>query len=323
MMQGIAAVPLTPQADLMDSARYFAWLFVTIVPLFVLASFLVGLAQEYVSPGHVREALEQRDGGRGNLAAAGVGAVTPFCSCSSIPLVAGLLQAGAPLGIVFSFLLASPLINEIAVPLLIGLFGLRVAALYVVVMFVAAVVGGLVLGRLLSFEDHIKIDGIASVGPDSPAMTDGGTFTGAAEPQVTHREHARAAAGHASSFLREMLPYITLGMIVAAIIHGVVPVSWLQSLLGPSNPVAVPLAVLAGVPMYFSLSAMLPVAASLASKGIAIGTVLALLVGTVGVSLPNLIMLNKLFSRRLLVTYVSTVVAIGIGVGLVFNAILL
>lgn len=323
MMQGIAAVPLTFRADLVDSARYFAWLFVTIVPLFVLASFLVGLAQEYVSPGRVRAALEQRDEGSGNLAAAGLGEVTPFCSCSSIPLVAGLLQAGAPLGIVFSFLLASPLINEIAVPLLIGLFGLRVAALYVVVMFVAAVVGGLVIGRLLAFEDHIKVDGITSVSPDSPTMTDGGTVTAAPGPQVTHREHARAAADHAWSFLREMLPYVTLGMIAAALIHGVVPVSWLQSLLGPSNPVAVPLAVLAGVPMYFSLSAMLPVAASLASKGIPIGTVLALLVGTVGVSLPNLIMLNKLFSRRLLVTYVSTVVAIGIGVGVVFNTILI
>jgi hypothetical protein len=153
-------------------------------------------------------------------------------------------------------------------------------------------------------------------------MTDGGTITAAPGPQVTHRERARAAADHAWSFLREMLPYVTLGMVAAALIHGVVPVWWLQSLLGPSNPVAVPLAVLAGVPMYFSLSAMLPVAASLASKGIPIGTVLALLVGTVGVSLPNLIMLHNLFSRRLLVAYVSTVVAIGVGVGLVFNAVL-
>jgi uncharacterized membrane protein YraQ (UPF0718 family) len=323
MMQEIAAVPLTLRADLLDSARYFAWLVVTIVPLFVLASFLVGLAQKYVSPGRVREALEQRDAGSGNLAAAGVGAVTPFCSCSSIPLVAGLLQAGAPLGIVFSFLLASPLINEIAVPLLIGLFGLRVAALYVVVMFVAAVAGGLIIGRLLSFEDHVEVDGIASMGPDSSVMTDGGAITADPGVQATHREHARAAAGHARSFLHEMLPYVTLGMVAAALIHGVVPVSWLQSLLGPSNPVAVPLAVLAGVPLYFSLSAMLPVAASLVSTGIPIGTVLALLVGTVGVSLPNLIMLNKLFSRRLLVAYVSTVVAIGIGVGLVFNAVLI
>jgi uncharacterized membrane protein YraQ (UPF0718 family) len=323
MMQEIAAVPLTLRADLLDSARYFAWLVVTIVPLFVLASFLVGLAQEYVSPGRVREALEQRDAGSGNLAAAGVGAVTPFCSCSSIPLVAGLLQAGAPLGIVFSFLLASPLINEIAVPLLIGLFGLRVAALYVVVMFVAAVAGGLIIGRLLSFEDHVEVDGIASMGPDSSVMTDGGAITADPGVQATHREHARAAAGHARSFLHEMLPYVTLGIVAAALIHGVVPVSWLQSLLGPSNPVAVPLAVLAGVPLYFSLSAMLPVAASLVSTGIPIGTVLALLVGTVGVSLPNLIMLNKLFSRRLLVAYVSTVVAIGIGVGLVFNAVLI
>lgn len=304
-------------AAAVDAARYFGWLFVTIVPLFFLAAFLVGIAQEYVSPGRIRSSLERRDGGTGNVAAAGVGAVTPFCSCSSVPMVAGLLQAGAPLGIVFSFLLASPLINEIAVPLLAALFGLEVAALYVGLMFGAAVLGGLVLGRVLDLETHVKSAGVDSIGTTGAAVADGGTISG---PR-SHRTRVGAAARHAAGFLREMLPYVGLGMVVAALIHGLVPVAWLQTVLGPSNPAAVPLAVLAGVPLYFSLSATLPVAAALVSKGLPIGTVLALLVGVVGVSLPNLILLQKLFSRRALAVYVGAVVAIGIAVGLTFNAL--
>lgn len=297
---------------IVDTARYFGWLFVTIVPLFLLATFLVGLAHEYLPPGRIRRSLEKRNNGSGNVAAAGVGALTPFCSCSSIPLVAGLLQAGAPLGIVFSFLLASPLINEIAVPLLAALFGLEVAVLYVGIMFTAAVGGGLLIGRFVTDEADVIDAGVTEYGPT--AVPDGGTA-------VSHRTHVERAGRHAWDFLREMLPYVTLGMVVAALVHGVVPVAWLDAVLGPSNPVAVPLAVVVGVPLYFSLSATLPVAAALVSKGIPIGTVLALLVGIVGVSLPNLIMLNKLFSRRLLAIYVAAVVAIGIAVGVVFNGL--
>lgn len=310
-------MPVGLSAAAVDAARYFGWLFVTIVPLFFLAAFLVGLAHEYVSPDRIRGALERRDGGSGNVAAAGVGAVTPFCSCSSVPMVAGLLQAGAPLGIVFSFLLASPLINEIAVPLLAALFGLEVAVLYVAIMFVAAVLGGLLLGRVMDLDRHVKSAGVDSIGTAGPAVADGGT----AAVTPDHRARFAAAARHAAGFLRGMLPYVLLGMVVAALIHGLVPVAWLSAVLGPSNPAAVPLAVLAGVPLYFSLSATLPVAAALVSKGIPIGTVLALLVGVVGVSLPNLILLNKLFTRRLLAVYVATVVSIGITVGVVFNGL--
>lgn len=300
---------------IVDGARYFVWLFLTIVPLFLLASFLVGLAKEYVSAARIRQPLDRRDGGTGNLAAAGVGAMTPFCSCSSIPLVAGLLQAEAPLGIVFSFLLASPLINEIAVPLLAVLFGVRVAVLYVAIMFSAAVTGGWLIGRFVTPHRHVKE--IKGTDYGATALPDGGTPAG----MVTHRHRVGRAARHAWSVLRDLLPYVTFGMLVAALVHGVVPVAWLDTVLGPSNPVAVPLAVLVGVPLYFSLSATLPVAAALVSKGIPIGTVLALLVGVVGVSLPNLIMLSKLFSRRLLTVYVTTVVGIGIVIGWVFNGL--
>lgn len=294
-------------------------LLVTIVPLFLAASFLVGLVQEYLSPGRVQRALERRDEGSGNVAAAGLGAVTPFCSCSSIPLVTGLLQAGAPLGIVVSFLLASPLINEVAVPLLAVLFGWRVAALYVGLMFAAAVVGGVIVGRLVEVDTDVDAAALAALEPEAPVRSDGGAPAAAGGPG--HRQRVRRAARHAWTFLHDLFPYILLGLVAAALIHGVVPVPWLQALLGRGNPLAVPTAVVAGVPLYFSLSAMLPVAHALVAKGIPLGTVLALLVGTVGVSLPNLVILNRLFSRRLLVVYVATVVAMGVVAGLLFNAL--
>ena len=140
---------------LLDSWDYFLHLAVILVPLFIGASFLVGLAQEYLRPEKVERKLRGHDEGTGNIAAAGLGAVTPFCSCSTVPVLAGLLQAGAPLGLAFSFLLASPLVNEIAVLLLVGLFGIEITVYYVIMTFVAAVAGGLVIGRL-GLAEHVK-----------------------------------------------------------------------------------------------------------------------------------------------------------------------
>lgn len=309
---------------IVESVAYFVQLAVVIVPLFVVAAFLAGIAREYLSPGRVERALQQREEGSGNVAAAAFGAVTPFCSCSSVPVVAGLIRAGAPTGIVFSFLLASPLINEIAVPLLAGLFGVEILALYVGVTFVAAVLGGFVVGRLGIEPEFEDVEGLGSAEQQS-AIPDGGiddlgrtTFD---DPATSHRTHVRRAGREAWQFFTAMFPYVLAGIAVAALIHGLVPVKWLRAVLGPENPFAVPLAVVAGVPLYFSLSAMLPVAAALVNQGIPIGTVLALLVGTVGVSLPNLIMLRKLFGGRLLVAYVATIVVLGIAIGLSFNVL--
>jgi uncharacterized membrane protein YraQ (UPF0718 family) len=321
----VALLRLQLPPAVVDLAFSFLGFAAFLLPLFLLASFLVGLAQAYLSPDRLRRSLQRRSAGNGNVAAALVGAVTPFCSCSSVPFVAGLLQAGAPLGIVFSFLLASPLVNEIAVPLLFGLFGWQVAVVYVLLMLTAAVLGGLLLGRLFEFEDHVDRTALAAAGTGTP-VADGGaptsaTALGSDEAQDSHRVRVRRAARSAWSFFVSLLPYVLLGVLLATLVHEVVPVDWLRSTLGPANPLAVPLAVVAGVPLYFSLSAMLPVAGVLVDNGVQIGTVLALLVGTVGVSLPNLVMLSKLFSRRLLVAYVGAVVAIGLAAGYLFNAL--
>ncbi|PSQ16304.1 permease [Halobacteriales archaeon QS_8_69_26] len=335
------------EGGLLAAADYFVHLSLVLVPLFVGASFLVGLVGEYLPPDRIERTFRRYDAGTGNVVAAGVGAVTPFCSCSTVPVLAGLLGAGAPLGMAFSFLLASPLVNELAVVLLVGVFGLKVAALYVAVAFAAAVAGGLVVGRL-GLEDHVK-DGSVLGSDDRSVATDGGTpgcessAAGAAGsdacggstacgdgscgspepvPDASHRARVRRAASEAREFFVDVLPYLLVGVTVGAIVHGFVPTALLHRVVGPENPLAVPIAAVVGAPMYVSMSAVLPVAATFADQGIPIGTVLAFVVGSAGVSLPNLVLLNKLFDRTLLAAYALTVVATGVTVGVVFNALL-
>lgn len=312
-------LPSGLESSLFDSGEYFVHLAAILIPLFLGASFLAGLAQEYLPPETVERKLRGHDEGTGNVAAAGLGAVTPFCSCSTVPVLAGLLQAGAPLGLAFSFLLASPIVNEIAVVLLVGLFGIEVAVWYVVTTFTAAVVGGFAIGRL-DLTAHVK-DVRITDGNTHVAVADGGTIDGIGKKTTgwTHKQHIESAARGAWQFFVETLPYLALGMLLGALIHGVVPASVVHTVLGSDNPLAVPLAALLGAPVYVSLSGMLPIAAALSEQGIAIGTVLAFVIGGAGVSLPNLILLNKLFKRRLLLVYAGTVVIIGIAVGIVFN----
>lgn len=325
-----------------ESAAFFVHLGVVLGPLFLAGSFLVGVAQEYLPAERVERSLRRHDGGTGNVVAAGVGAVTPFCSCSTVPLVAGLLQAGAPLGLTFSFLLASPLVNEIAVVLLVGLFGLRLTLLYVVGTFLAAVVGGVVVGRF-DLAGHVKpldaFDGQAVAtdgGAGGECGCDGSDVAPTREASVKpgrtgrdsgdatddgHRKRLTAAARGAWSFVADTWAYLLLGMTVGALIHGAVPVAVVRTVLGPENPLAVPLAAMSGAPVYVSMSGMLPIAASLADQGVPVGTVLAFVVGGAGVSLPNLVLLNRLFDRHLLAVYAATVVAIGVALGTVFNAV--
>jgi uncharacterized membrane protein YraQ (UPF0718 family) len=302
---------------LVSSWNYFLHLATVLVPLFVGASFLVGLAEEYLPPERVEGMLRRRNGGSGNVVAAGLGAVTPFCSCSTVPVLAGLLGAGAPLGLSFSFLLASPIVNEIAVLLLVGVFGVQVAAVYVVATLGAAIVGGVVLD---TFDlDHLVRD-VDVTADGRTTATDGGTADCSCSRETsraTHRERVTTAARGAAAFFRETFPYLLLGMGLGALIHGVVPASLLQQVAG--HPLAVPLAALAGAPLYVSTSGMLGIAAPLADQGVPIGTLVAFVVGGAGVSIPNLVLLHKLFERELLAVYAATVVTVGVSVGFLLN----
>jgi len=334
---------------------YFFHLAIVLVPLFLVGAFLVGLLREYLPPERVERVLRQYDGGTGNVVAAGTGAITPFCSASTVPILAGLLGAGAPLGIAYSFLLASPLVNELAVLLLLGEFGVMTTVLYVVLTAVAAIIGGVIIGKL-DLEHHVKDAEL--LGPDGPdgVATDGGHSAdcsrasdtppsetcgitrpscgmstpesetgcgGSSEQPNTHLLRFRGAAVSAVGFFTDLIPYLVLGMSLGAVIHAFIPATMIQAVIGPENPFAVFIASVAGAPIYLSMSAMLPIAASFTDQGIPIGTVLAFVVGSAGVSLPNLVLLNKLFTRTLLAVYALTVVIIGVVVGLTFNSLLL
>jgi uncharacterized membrane protein YraQ (UPF0718 family) len=306
------------ETALLDSWDYFLHLSTILVPLFIGASFLVGLVEEYLPPEKVEAMLQKRNRGSGNVAAAGLGAVTPFCSCSTVPVLAGLLGAGAPLGLSFSFLLASPIVNEIAAFLLLGLFGIKVTAIYLVSALVAAIVGGIVID---TFDLGHLVKDVRITTNDRTVATDGGTAScscSSSSQTKSHRERVETAAGGTWSFFRDTFPYLLLGMTLGALIHGAVPASWLQQAAG--NPLAVPLAALAGAPLYVSMAGMLGIAAPLVDQGVPIGTVIAFVVGGAGVSIPNLILLNKIFERKLLIVYAVTVVTIGtvLGYGLNF-----
>lgn len=312
-MQGTIRQPLS------ESVGYFIELAIWLLPLFLVASVLVGIAEEYLPPERLRELLRNQRGSRGNVIAAMLGALTPFCSCASIPVLAGLLQAGAPLGIAMSFLIAAPLINEVALLLLGGLFGWRIAALYVGITFVAIVTLGWVVDRC-DLNDHVKIaQTVAEPVPDGGTLEDGGPF--ASGTTRSHREHLRSAGRRALVFFAEMAPYLLLGMVLGAVLHGFVPANWVRAVLGTDNPAAVPVATLLGAPIYVSISAMLPLASSLVDQGIPLGTVLAFVVGGAGVSIPNLVILAKFFDRYLLALYVLIVVAVGVFVGSIFNVL--
>jgi len=317
-------IPSGAEGALLDSLEYFLHLAVVLTPLFIGASFLVGLAQEYLPPERVEAILRSRSQGRGNVLAAVFGAVTPFCSCSTVPVLAGLLGAGAPTGMAFSFLLASPIVNWIAVLLLFGLFGAGVAVAYVATALLAAVVAGLLIGAL-DLDSYVKDVRITAGGRE--IATDGGGSSAdltASEHSVapTHRARVTAAATGALSFFRDTVPYLVVGITIGALIHGAVPEEFLRRIAGPDNPLATPLAALAGAPVYVSISGMLPIAHSLTEAGIPIGTVIAFVIGGAGISIPNLILLNKLFEWRLLAVYATTVVTVGITVGVLFNTVL-
>jgi len=326
-------IPPGTEAALLDSWDYFLHLAMILTPLFIGASFLVGLAQEYLPPERVEEMLRARDHGSGNVLAAGLGAVTPFCSCSTVPVLAGLLGAGAPTGMAFSFLLASPIVNWIAVFLLFGLFGTGVTVAYVTTALLAAIVAGLIIGtfeldeyikdvRITAGGREIATDGGATPSDASGAADAGGcSECGTTATNRTHKERVTAAGEGALSFFRDTLPYIAVGIAIGALIHGAVPAELLQRIAGPGNPLATPIAALAGAPIYVSISGMLPIAHSLTEAGIPIGTVIAFVIGGAGISIPNLILLNKLFERRLLAIYATTVVTIGITVGVLFNTV--
>jgi len=269
---------------------------------------VVTLIRGFFPPEKVRGALAGRGEFVGGVGAAGLGIVTPFCSCSAVPLFIGFVEAGVPLGVTFSFLISSPMVNEVALVLLWGLFGPGIAAVYMVAGLTVAIVGGFVIGRL-HMERYVEDYVWALQG------TGGASF----EVKLSYEDRVRDAWTYTKDLVRRILPYIMIGIGIGAFIHGFVPTDLVVAIGGPGNPLAVPLVVLIAIPLYSNAAGTIPIVQALLGKGMAVGTTLAFMMAMTAISLPEFIILKKVIKTPLIVAF-ATIVTIGILIiGYLFN----
>jgi hypothetical protein len=309
----IAAVGLTRQTHLGEALHFFFYDTPKVLLLLAAIVFAMGIVHTFVSPERTRAWLAGRPLGLGNVLAALLGIVTPFCSCSAVPLFIGFLSAGVPLGVTFSFLISAPMVNEVALALLFGLFGWKVAALYLGLGLLVAIVAGLVIGRL-KMERHLEgwVQAIHAGKPTVVVME-----------QRAWADRIDAGAAHVKEIVGKVWPYILGGIALGAGIHGYVPQDFMASIMGHDAPWwSVPAAVLIGVPMYTNAAGIIPIVEALIGKGAALGTVLAFMMAVIALSAPEIIILRKVLKPRLIATFVGVVAAGILLVGYVFNAVL-
>ena len=279
--------------------------------LLTIVVFGVGIINTFFTPDRTRRILAGKRESVGNVFAALLGTVTPFCSCSAIPLFIGFVTAGIPLGVTFSFLISAPMVNEIAVVLLFGLLGWKVAAIYMGMGLAIAISAGWIIGRL-KMEKHIE-------SWVTETRTEQAQF---ALDRQTLRDRVYSGIQHVKEIVGKVWKWIVLGIAVGALIHGYVPEGLLASIMGKEAWWSVPIAVMIGIPMYSNASGMIPVVQALLGKGAALGTVLAFMMSVIALSLPEMIILRKVLRMRMIVTFVG-VVALGVLiVGYLFNMII-
>ena len=279
------------------------------IKIFLLLSILIfGISyiQSYFPPERTRKILGRFHGLGANTLAALLGTVTPFCSCSSIPIFMGFTSAGLPIGVTFSFLISSPMVDLGSLVLLMSVFGAKVALLYVFLGLLIAVLGGTILEKL-GMEKYVE-DFIKAA---PPVQAQG--------PELRRRDRLEYAKAQLLATIRKVAPYILLGVCIGAIIHNVIPESWVQGLLGQENAFSVILATAVGIPMYADIFGTIPVAEGLLYKGAGLGTVLSFMMAVTALSLPSLIMLKKAIKPRLLIAFVGVCAAGIILVGYFFN----
>lgn len=272
--------------------------------------FLVGVVQTFFPPARTRALLGGKRAGVGNVMAACLGIVTPFCSCSAVPLFIGFLSAGVPLGVTFSFLVSAPMVNEVALALLLALFGWKVAALYLGLGLLVAIVSGLLIGSL-RMENQLE-DWVRQAANTPPAL----------HQHLDWERRIRAGLTHARKIVSTVWPYVVVGIGLGAGIHGYVPEDVLASFMGKDTWWAVPAAVLLGIPMYAGAAGVVPVVQALIAKGAAMGTVLAFMMSVIALSAPEMIILRKALKPRLIAVFTGVVASGILLVGYVFNAIL-
>ena len=303
-----------------SSLHFFLYDVPKVLTLLIVISFIVGTFQSFLEPERVRSLLEGKRTFAGNVMAAMVGIITPFCSCSAVPLFIGFLEAGVPLGVTFSYLMAAPMVNEVAVILLWGLFGLKVTLIYIGFGVGLAIASGYLIGLLKlerwvePFVWELQRSRQGMVADDENNL----------EPiAITWNQRFEQGRFQSIEIVRSVWLYVVLGIAIGAGIHGYVPTEFITQYAGANNPLAVPLAVVMGVPLYANIAGVMPITEALVNKGMPMGTVLAFTMAVTALSLPEIVILKKVLKPQLLAVFVGLMTMGIISIGYIFNALLL
>jgi len=302
---------MQPGAHLTESIRFFVFEVPKVMLLLVLIIFIVGVIRSYFSAEKTQKLLEGKSLFTGNIMAAALGIVTPFCSCSAIPLFLGFVEAGIPIGVTFSFLIAAPLVNEVALVLLIGLFGWKVALIYVTTGLLIAIFAGWIIGKL-KLEKYVE-EWVFQVKTNREDSEN--------EP-IPFSERIKTGIETVKEILGKIWIYILIGIAVGAGAHGYVPEDLMGSILGKGNWYSVPLAILVGVPMYSNAAGIIPIVSVLIEKGVSLGTALAFMMSVIALSLPEIIILKKVLKWQLILAFVGIVASGILVVGFLFNLLI-
>lgn len=308
----VELLPIAPETRLAGALQFFFYDAPKVLMLLTGVVFVMGMVHTAISPERTRALLSGRRAGVGNAMAASLGVVTPFCSCSAVPLFIGFLQAGVPLGVTFSFLIAAPMVNEVALAMLFALFGWRIAALYLVTGLLVAIAAGMILGAL-HLDDGLE-DWVREL---------------RSRPAAAPSAHATTWAGRVESgwaYVKEIVErvwiYVVAGVGLGAAIHGYVPEDFMASIMGAEAWWSVPAAVLLGIPMYTNAAGVIPIVEALLAKGASLGAALAFMMSVIALSAPEMLILRKVLRPKLLASFVAIVAAGILLVGFVFNHVL-
>ena len=304
-----AVLGLAQNSPLASSVNFFVYDSLKVTLMLAVIVFGVAIVRTYITPQKVKKWVAGRTEGVGNVLAAILGIPTPFCSCSAVPLFIGFVESGVPLGVTFSFLIASPLINEIAAAMLLAMFGWEIAALYIISGLIIAILAGIIIGRL-------HLEGEVEEFVYKCKLHD------LAEKEMTWNDRLVFAKNESKDITLRVLPYILLGIAIGAVIHGYAPADFLANIAGPDNPLAVPIAVLIGIPLYANAAGMIPIMEVLTAKGMAMGTALAFMMAVIGLSLPEMIILRKVLKIKLLAIFAGILFVAFTLTGYLFNAVL-
>ncbi len=303
----LGAIGLDTSSRIGGSINFFIYDVIKITVLLCVLIFLISYIQSFFPPERSRKIMGRFHGIGANIIGALLGTVTPFCSCSSIPIFMGFTSAGLPLGVTFSFLISSPMVDLGSLVLLVSIFGIKIAVAYVVLGLVIAVIGGTVIDKL-----HME-DQIADFIRKSNSRID------IEAPNLTVKDRLVYSKDQVVSTFKKVFPYILVGVAIGAVIHNWIPQSWVETVLGSKNPFGVILATLVGVPMYADIFGTIPIAEGLLAKGAMLGTILSFMMAVITLSLPSLIMLKKAIKPKLLATFIGICTVGIVIVGYVFN----